>query len=218
MALQNETNKIFNWFAGWIIWRVFRSFCQAVSSIAKHLSHYSEGFFYLLIWVKKLKWRAPVVPQFTIFALRVHELFEARHGFAKRRKALRRIIQLSNQSTKLLASFCEAMPCLAKHRSPKSQLWIVSLLLGALKMLLLTLLKISNMLQKFVNIFLAFLMDCSPIFLRKRWKYGKIFTYFLLSSLRRENCVRIKRLKEHTDEARCLCLWQLVWVPPRYIF
>ena len=43
-----------------------------------------------------------------------------------------RLIQLSNQSTQLHASFCEAMSGFAKLLSPKVELWILALLVGVL--------------------------------------------------------------------------------------
>jgi len=52
-----------------------------------------------------------------------------------RRKKLRRFIQMSNQLTQLLASFCESMSGYAKLLNPKGKLWIVGLLVGALRML-----------------------------------------------------------------------------------
>jgi len=56
----------------------------------------------------------------TIFPLGLIELCEARHGFAK---------------STWLASFCESMSGYAKLLNPKGKLWIVGLLVGALRML-----------------------------------------------------------------------------------
>ena len=91
------------------------------------------------MWVVALLVRALFVKKVSC-SRTIHDLPYGLKSFAKpdmasqnRRKKLRRIIQLSNESTQFIASFCEAMSGFAKLLSPKDELWIVPLLLAVLQ-------------------------------------------------------------------------------------